>query len=199
MKRLLVLASLVAMACGHTTYKPEVSGPKAALSKGGVVFPIPPTGAPDVKMKLVSQPTPKDQTLHLQMFFKRMTTDASKRASIDPHAQILILPDDGAQIRPSKVYANTAAKPYVDLSSADKQAIELVYQLPQGGDKYPYYSLRWAINYGAGRIETHTTRFDRDAKPSGNPDPLAPDFPWIDAYQSEYGPDWFGPAGWGWW
>jgi hypothetical protein len=199
MKSNVALAAILflSLGCSHTHYSPEVAGPKTVVSNGGVVFPVPPTH-PILKMKLVSLPTPENQTLRVRMYFKRSVVGQPIKASLDPRAQILLLPDHGPELKPTKIYAATKAKPTVDLGQADQQGVELVYALPAGGDKYPYFNLRWSVRYANGKIETQTTRFDRDVKPSGNPNPLNPDFPISAAYDSQYGPEWFGP-GYGWW
>jgi hypothetical protein len=151
-------------------------------------------------MKLVSIAAPHDHTLHIRIYFKRTAKD--EKATFDPKAQVLILPDQSGEIHPSRVFASASHKPLVDLNQRAKQVVELIYTLPKGGDEYPYFSLRWTVNLDHGQTETHLSRFDRVehqfAESGAEEQHLEDDFPYDEELGQLYGPGWVGDD-WGWW
>ncbi len=189
---------LLGVSCSHARYQPEVGNANSVAAYGGVVYPIPANDA-QLRMKLVSLPEPKKHTIHVRMYFKQVRP--GQKATLDPMAQILILPDHQTEIRPSRVYASSKAKPLVDLSGREKQVVELVFSLPPGGEAYDHFQFRWKIAYAGGRTETQVTRFDREQQTIkegvAQKQELEGDFPYLDTL-GIFGPPWYGDD-FGWW
>ena len=194
-----MVAGLTGGCASEPTFKPEVAGPGARFSQGGVVYSIPPKN-PILKMKLISMVIPKEM-LHVRMYFKQQA--ATGEEYIDPQEQTIVLPDSTEEIHPSKVHASADNKPLVKLSNQKQQAIELLFAVPKVGHDYPYVKLNWKVHYSANgqdQTEGETERFDFVEKPSldkgvgqysGDLE-----FPNI-----EYGPisDAWATPGWAWW
>jgi hypothetical protein len=153
--------TFVCFACSSKpTFKPEVGGGGAVFSRGGVVYSIPPQN-PVLKMKLVSMVIPKETMVHVTMFFLRKGPPAGEY--LDPKEQFILLPDSKSNIYPARVHASAVGKPLIKLAEVPKQAVELLFPVPEGGHQYPHINLHWKIHYnqdGQERTMAETERFD---------------------------------------
>jgi hypothetical protein len=157
----LIFAAFLGTACSTSkVYQPEVGGAGAQSSRGSVIYSIPPE-QPVLKMKLVSAVEPKNKRLRVRMYFVRKGAPAGE--FLDPREQALILPDTKEPLFPIKIHAIADAKPRIMLFKNERQVVELLYDVPKGGDAYPYIQLKWKIHYQKnGQPETiaQTERFD---------------------------------------
>jgi hypothetical protein len=184
------------------TFKPEVDGAGAISGHGGVVYSIP-SKNPVLKMKLASMWIPKQKMVHLRIYFLRKGAAANEY--LDPREQSIVLPDSATPIAPSRVHASTAAKPIIKLADVQRQTVELLFPVPQGGaHEYPYIKLNWKIHYvqdGKNQVMSETVRFDYISKSEpqkgvGQYDGDV-EFPYAN-YFSPPPEDWITP-GWMWW
>jgi hypothetical protein len=188
--------------CAHSYYYvPEIAGNGATFTRGGVLYVIPPD-APKLRMKLVSLgvKTTKEQKkiLHIRMYFVRLSSSTTPEY-LDVLEQSLVLPSSSNPINPTKVHANTKQRPIIELANTDKQAIEFLFELPQGSagaNSFQSFLFRWKVHYD-GKVEEQTTRFDRqDMAPQQGVGES--DYPPDEEEQLEQNSPWI-PQGWGWW
>jgi len=198
-----VFSLLVLSACSSAPrFAPEVGGDGGKYSKGGVVYSIPPQH-PVLKMKFVSMVIPKEQALHVQIYFVRKGSPAGEY--MDPREQSVLLPDSTQEIHPSRVHANGAKKPMIGLADAAQQAVELIFPVPSAhSHDYPFILLKWKIHYqenGADHVMSETERFDY-VQPMEAQEGVGNyvgdlEFPAV-GYIDPLPPVWFWP-GWLWW
>jgi hypothetical protein len=157
---LILLCFSLAACSTATVYKPEIGGSGAKWSHGSVIYAIP-TENPILKMKLVSLVQPKNKMLHVRMYFVRKAAGTGEY--IDPKELSLSVPDSSTLIYPARIHADGAGKPLIKLGGHAKQAVEVLFATPKGGDEYPYVKLNFKIHYkkdGQDLAMSETQRFD---------------------------------------
>jgi hypothetical protein len=181
--------------CAHSYfYLPEITGKGAIYGNGGIVYSVPPE-SPALKMKIVSVGTNDKGEMLIRMYFVR-SAKPSTLETMDPKEQTLVL--NKMELQPIRVHANTKKKPLIELAEENKQAVELVYQLPRGRTEknVENFLLRWKIGYGVNQTEEQTARFDRhDSAPQQGSDDS--DFPYDDNPAFQNASNWL-PIGWDW-
>jgi hypothetical protein len=189
--------ALAACASSRSQFQPEAGADGAKVSRGGLVYSIPPA-QPVLKMKLLSAGVGKGGQLKIQMFFHRIGDPA-------PREQYITLDDSKEAIYPVKVHASVEGKPMIRLGKYERQAIELLFQLPKtGSGKMAFFMLNWKLHYtqaGQKQEIAEAERFDLIDKPDlprgvGQYDREEMIFPY--AGYDDIPESWTNP-GWMWW
>lgn len=217
---LILSVSLYMAGCAHSfQYLPEISGPGAMFARHGVAYSIP-SKDPEVRMKLVyvgmariKEAQVKEKMMLIRMYLRRPhkedaappSTSTKPPIRLLPSEQELILPLDPTPIRPAKVHASIAKKPWIELSPRGMQVVEFLFPMPKYDNRskeLQYFSVSWEIHYGQNNVEKQLTRFDRfDSAPeqdNGEAGAVDLDDPYAQALNLPMGTQWV-PEPWFWW
>ncbi len=188
--------------CAHNpTYTPEIGAIGTRFQHGGVVYSIP-VDHPVLKMKLVTAGVTSDNMLSIRVYFVRKGPPQGEYMISNELA--VVLPDSEKEIGPNRIHASGRGRPMIRLAELPKQAIELLFPLPEGPKSYPYLTFKWKIHYfqsGEEKVLAQSDRFDlNDPHLKNGVGFNSPDMEFPIEEYSTFPPDfdWI-PSGWLWW
>jgi hypothetical protein len=195
---MVIINLLLLAACSHVRYVPEIPDDSGVLfDHDSLVYSIPPTHPID-KLKLSFRGVKDGNKLHLHLrFIRKQNLKSGNHEVLDPKEQTVQIAGEGPWLTPVKVHASSSSKPLIKLNNAERQAIDLIYELPLENGETPrleFFTFRWKIQNIPGDTGVHTVRFDRrhSSISSSNGDA---DFA---AFGDTDDPSWY-PNDWGWW
>lgn len=191
---ILGLPCLIALSgCAHSYYYlPEIDGEGAIHGrKGGIIYTIPPTGTPELTLRVralgIHKGAKDTLMLGMRMSFirpKQGAPTAGAQEYLKPEEQILRMAG-GQEIRPAYIHTMAKRNDRIDLTGKTHEVVEFLYPIPKTGDggvpTIETYSFQWRIHYGADGVESQAPRFDRyDARPQQAAEmyPEDPDYPY---------------------